>query len=123
MILQIHGIDTITIQSRRHLRRRNIAFYRDLLGLPLIYPLCDADVLVFELHQRKLAIELLERVEVNSNWVRATFEVDDLQEAYASLAQSGYEPVFSPGWSLATERVFALDPTGYRIELFKFWPA
>jgi len=122
MILQIHAIDTVRMPSRRELRRDNVRFYRDLLKLPVAYSLCDVNTVVFRLRRCELRLEFTGAVKVNPHRLRALFEVDDLPAAYETLAANGHQPYFHRGYSLASRRVFVLDPTGYRIGLFQLWP-
>ncbi|NLX07151.1 MAG: VOC family protein [Phycisphaerae bacterium] len=122
MVLHIHALDAIRLTTHPSLRRRNVRFYRDLLGLPLVYDECRADLLLFRLHRRELRLEFAPCVAVNRNRWRAAFEVDDLQRLFRTLDEGGYRPRWHSGCSLATQRIFVSDPTGYRLELLRLWP-
>ncbi len=122
MILHIHALDTITIYSHADQRRENVTFYRNLLGLPLIPSECAVDILVFKLHQRQLRIEFGLGPDANGFTFRAKFEVDDLHSTYNRLVGLGYDVEFHLGSSVATQRVYVVDPNGYRMELFRVWP-
>jgi len=122
MVVQILAVDTVRLYSSARLGEENIRFYHDVLSLPLVGSRCQDDVLLFKLHQRELRIEFAERLAVNRFAVRVTLEVADLDETYGILVSNGYDPEFYRGRSLATERVFVSDPTGYRIELLRVWP-
>ena len=122
MIISIHAVDTVCLLSSPELRRENTAFYGNILGLTLKEPFEDEDFLVFKLHQRELRIKFTSCFEVNRNSIRVSFEVDDLLRVREKLSENGFDPEFSSGYSLASQRIYVYDPTGYRIELFQLYP-
>jgi lactoylglutathione lyase len=96
---------------------RSIAFYRDVLGIPLEggggwAEATFADGVRFALHSTTSAAEL------GSGTIRIDLEVADLDAAAARLREAGVEvgDVEREDWGAACE--FA-DPDGYRLHLFE----
>ena len=96
---------------------RSLAFYRDVLGIPLAgdahwVEATFADGVRFALHPTAAEVEL------GSGTVRVDFEVDDVEAAAARLREAGVEvgEVERDDWGAACELV---DPDGYRLHLFQ----
>lgn len=96
---------------------RSLAFYRDVLGIPLAgddrwAEATTANGVRFALH----AVD--GEVELGSGTVRFDFEVDDIGEAAARLLEQGVEvgQIERHDWGAACELV---DPDGYRLHLFE----
>jgi predicted enzyme related to lactoylglutathione lyase len=99
---------------------RSVAFYRDVLGIPLERAVHDpdwaearfADGVRFALHATTTPSEL------GSGTLRIDFEVADIDQAAARLRQAGAEvgEIEREDWGAACEFV---DPDGYRLQLFQ----
>jgi catechol 2,3-dioxygenase-like lactoylglutathione lyase family enzyme len=96
---------------------RSLAFYRDVLGIPLEgsgdwAEARFADGVRFALHATEGDVEL------GSGTVRVDFEVVDIDAAVTRLRDAGVEvgEVQRADWGAACEFV---DPDGYRLHLFE----
>ena len=96
---------------------RSLAFYRDVLGIPLEgdehwAEATTANGVRFALHAAETDVEL------GSGTLRVDFEVADIEEAAARLRAAGVETgeIERDDWGAACEFV---DPDGYRLHLFE----
>jgi lactoylglutathione lyase len=96
---------------------RSLAFYRDVLGIPLAgdehwAEATTANGVRFALHATETEVEL------GSGTLRVDFEVADVDAAAARLREAGVEvgEIERDDWGAACEFV---DPDGYRLHLFE----
>ena len=96
---------------------RSLAFYRDVLGIPLEgdehwAEATFADGVRFALHATQSEAEL------GSGTLRVDFEVPSIEDAVARLLEAGVEvdEIERDAWGAACEFV---DPDGYRLHLFE----
>jgi len=96
---------------------RSLAFYRDLLGIPLAG---DATWAEAQLGSTRFALHLAHEGvgELGSGTVHLDFEVASVDEAVERLRAAGVDAreTMRDEWGAATEVV---DPDGYRIALFE----
>jgi len=95
----------------------SLAFYRDLLGIPLAG---DATWAEAQLGSTRFALHLAHEGvgELGSGTVRLDFEVASIDEAVERLRAAGVDvrETMRDEWGVAAEVV---DPDGYRIALFE----
>jgi lactoylglutathione lyase len=111
----VSGINVVYLYVRDI--ERSLAFYRDLLGIPLQgdggwAEATFADGIRFALHTTDSDVVL------GSGTVRVDFEVADVEATAARLREAGVEvgEIERDDWGAACE--FA-DPDGYRLHLFQ----
>lgn len=129
LVLGIHAVDTVRIETSIDRRDANVEFYASVLGLAQV----DADVadenasaddLFFELNRRRIWIQCLpigRSPRVDATRVRLTLQACSLARAWKEFHRFGVQAECSFGESMASQRLFVSDPTGHRIELFRVW--
>lgn len=94
---------------------RSLHFYRDVLGLKLLYGGEDADFSSLEVQGTYLNLELSRHV--GTGWGRMIFYCDDVDKMHEHLKSQGYhapQPKDAP-WG---ERFFHIkDPDGHEISM------
>ena len=129
--------------------QRSVAFYRDLLGLELVfewnpvaeyhgelvgYPDVDLHIAVLRIPRSDLFLELLEYRGVerepvdtrtaNPGTAHIAFGVDDVDALYEELTAAGVASVSRPvtptiGPNRGGRAVYMIDPDGFRVELIQ----
>lgn len=129
--------------------QRSVAFYRDLLGLELVfewnpvaeylgelvgYPDVDMHIAVLRIPRSDLFLELLEYRGVerepvdtrtaNPGTGHIAFGVDDVDALYEELTAAGVASVSRPvtptiGPNRGGRAVYMIDPDGFRVELIQ----
>ena len=109
-IVSVSGI-TLRVTSMA----RSLRFYRDTLGMKLLYGDVNATFCSFDVNGTYLNLELA--VHPDTNWGRIIFYCDDVDEMYEHLKSNGYEspvPKDAP-WG---ERFFHIkDPDGHELSM------
>ena len=94
---------------------RALLFYKDILGLKLLYGDEDSSFCSFDVNGTYVNLELSERVE--TSWGRLIFYCNDVDEVHAHLSSRGYlgtKPRDAP-WG---ERFFHVkDPDGHEVSV------
>jgi lactoylglutathione lyase len=98
---------------------RSVAFYRDVLGIPLRAEPADPDWAEATLDGVRFALHRAHGdAELGSGTVRVDLEVEDIDAAADRVRAAGVEvgEVERESWGVACEFV---DPDGYRLHLFQ----
>ena len=109
-IVSVSGI-TLRVTSMA----RSLRFYRDTLGMKLLYGDVNATFCSFDVNGTYLNLEL--SVHLDGKWGRIIFYCDDVDEMHGHLKSNGYEspvPKDAP-WG---ERFFHIkDPDGHELSM------
>jgi catechol 2,3-dioxygenase-like lactoylglutathione lyase family enzyme len=93
----------------------SVRFYRNLLGMELIYGGEDAGFSSLRAGSAQSAILNLERGETETSWGRMIFHVTDVDEFWTHLKESGLNPE-TPRDASWGERFFHMrDPDGHEL--------
>ncbi len=110
---EISRVSGITLRVRSMVK--SLRFYRDILGLRLLYGGEDAAFSSFDVQGTWLNLEL--SPDVDREWERIFFYCDDVDEMYTHLTSQGYHvprPKDAP-WG---ERFFHIrDPDGHELSM------
>jgi catechol 2,3-dioxygenase-like lactoylglutathione lyase family enzyme len=111
--MEVTKVAGLTLQVRS--MSRALHFYKDILGLKLLYGDENSSFCSFDVNGTYLNLELSERVE--TQWGRVIFYCDDVDEVHGHLGSGGFlgtRPRDAP-WG---ERFFHVkDPDGHEISV------
>ena len=111
----IKNMSGITLRVRSMVR--SLRFYRDVLGLKMVYGDEEASFSSFDIEGTYLNLEL--SPDADTEWGRIIFYCDDVDNAHAYLLSKGYhapKPKNAP-WG---ERFFHIkDPDGHELSIAK----
>lgn len=112
VITRVSGV-TLRVASMA----RSVAFYRDHLGLRLLYGGEGADFSSFDVGGTYLNLQ--ESSDVETGWGRIVLHTDDVDGMHRHLTESGFEAP-SPWDAPWGERYFHLrDPDGHEVSIAK----
>jgi catechol 2,3-dioxygenase-like lactoylglutathione lyase family enzyme len=113
MPLMIQKISAITLKIAN--MEASIRFYRDVLGMELLYGGPSAPFSSLRAPHTKLPILNLEQGHTVNRWGRMIFHVSDVDEFWASLKEKGLTPE-TPQNASWGERYFHIhDPDGHEL--------
>ena len=111
--MRIEKISAITLEVSD--MRRSVRFYRDLLGLEMLYGGEETSFSSFRSGGADSTILNLELGAVTRDWGRIIFYVSDVDEAWQYLMEKGFSPD-QPRDAPWGERYFhMLDPDGHEL--------
>ena len=96
---------------------RSVAFYADVLGLPVVYGGTESEFTTFELGSNFINVYVQPAAApANPVWGRVVFHVDDPDAIHAQLISAGLSPDFEPRDAPWGERYFHVkDPDGHEL--------
>ncbi len=110
--MTVESISAVTLAVRD--MARSVAFYRDGIGLSLLYGGEGADFTSFRVGGGYLNLTLTNG-EVNW-WGRAIFYVDNVDQMYVRVVAAGLAPDMAPADAPWGERYFHItDPDGHEL--------
>lgn len=111
--MNIEKISALTIKVGD--MRRSVHFYRDLLGLKILYGGENADFSSFRPKDVEQTILNLEQGRPVNHWGRIIFYVEDVDKFWAYMKEKGFNPD-RPRDAQWGERYFHLhDPDGHEL--------
>ncbi len=115
--MKVERVSAVTLKVRD--MRSSVRFYRDILGLEVIYGGEGASFSSLSVADGENAILNLERGEPVNGWGRVIFYVDDVDGCWAFLKGKGFDPE-RPRDAAWGERYFhMLDPDGHELSFAK----
>ena len=113
MGIKVERISAITLKVAR--MRVAVGFYRDILGMEVLYGGPDAAFSSLRMSGAESPIVNLEAGRPTTNWGRIIFHVADVDSSWAYLKEKGFEPD-KPRDAIWGERYFHMrDPDGHEL--------
>jgi catechol 2,3-dioxygenase-like lactoylglutathione lyase family enzyme len=95
--------------------RKSVQFYRDVLGMELLYGGEDACFSSLRAKDAQSAILNLEQGETMTRWGRLIFYVTDVDAFWTHLKESGYDPEIPRDASWGERFFHTPDPDGHEL--------
>ena len=118
----LHAIQDVVLEAGSDLVDQLREFYGQLVGLREAVDDDRPDRLCFQSGQLQLQILLRVIARPNRCDRRATLEVPSLEELRCQLDERKLPYECYQGLAFTEQRVFVVDPAGYRIEFKQVWP-
>ncbi len=113
MQVRIEKVSAITLKVAD--MERSLRFYRDALGLELLFGGPNADFSSLRIPRTEFPIINLQQGRAAADWGRMIFHVADVDAFWTHLKEKGFEPEIPQNASWA-ERYFHLrDPDGHEL--------
>jgi catechol 2,3-dioxygenase-like lactoylglutathione lyase family enzyme len=113
MIPRVERVSAVTFQVRN--MQVSVQFYRDVLGMELIYGGEDSYFSSLRAKEAESAILNLEKGDPGKHWGRLILYVTDVDAFWGHLKESGFDPP-RPHDGTRGERYFHLpDPDGHEL--------
>ena len=113
MKARIEIVSAITLQVAH--MENSVRFYREVLGLEIIYGGPNREFTSLRIPGAKFPIINLQRGRPTTDWGRIIWQVSDVDSFWADLKQKGFEPE-SPQDAPWGERYFHMhDPDGHEL--------
>jgi catechol 2,3-dioxygenase-like lactoylglutathione lyase family enzyme len=90
LVVKVEKISAITLEVSD--MRRSVQFYRDVLGLSMLYGGEEASLSSFRTGEGDSAILNLELGRSVRDWGRIVFYVSDVDQTWAYLTDKGFKP-------------------------------
>jgi catechol 2,3-dioxygenase-like lactoylglutathione lyase family enzyme len=95
--------------------KASVQFYRNVLGMELLYGGEGASFSSLRANDSESAILNLERGDAVSRWGRLIFHVTDVDAFWTNLKEKGFDPEIPRGASWGERYFHMLDPDGHEL--------
>ncbi len=109
----IETISAITLRVSN--MKASVQFYRNALGMELLYGGENASFSSLRANDSESVILNLERGDTVSRWGRLIFHVSDVDEFWTSLKEKGFDPEIPRDASWGERYFHMFDPDGHEL--------